>query len=117
MKDINKKEAEGVNHKNFAWEGWDDLELHEAYLKEAKDRRKTKKIIDEIESEDIRKEKKLLVETEPRNFQEARERRESQNAGLDEKFEWDVEHGGLTDEERYPLKESGLTKRFFSLKI
>ena len=32
-----------------------------------------------------------------------RERREEQNAGVDEKFEWDKKHGIITDAERFPL--------------
>ena len=71
MKEIRKKETEGVNHANFAWQGWDDLELHEAYRKEARDRRKTKRILEEIESEEGKKEKKRLVETQSRSFKEA----------------------------------------------
>ena len=31
------------------------------------------------------------------------DRRESEEAGIFEKFKWDVEHGGLTPEERTPL--------------
>jgi hypothetical protein len=48
------------------WQGWDPIELNEAYRKEARNRRKV-----DMEEKDKNKTKKSFIEAQPRSFQEA----------------------------------------------